>query len=227
MTRMVPGARSGCARTSTRDQGQAEDDITASVTVPRQALVGLDEATSRQHSVKFVRNCENRLFQRPDDAIIRGYDHMAEREFAEPGNFFSNYEPLTREFAAKLVEDAIGFSQFTVHSQGLIEQVVADETKKFFVSTAFPRIVDGKPSKNTRYLQLRPDLRDPRLWRMAEMGQRSRADCRSRMRCTPRSRAFSPGAGTTRPRPVSVRSRATGRSTTWSCPSCSWSSSRP
>jgi hypothetical protein len=151
---------------------QAEDDITASVTVPRQALVGLDEATSRQHSVKFVRNCENRLFQRPDDAIIRGYDHMAEREFAEPGNFFSNYEPLTREFAAKLVEDAIGFSQFTVHSQGLIEQVVADETKKFFVSTAFPRIVDGKPSKNTRYLQLRPDLRDPRLWRMAEMGQR-------------------------------------------------------
>lgn len=151
---------------------QAEDDITASVTVPRSALVGLDEATARQPSVKFVRNCENRLFQRPDDAIHRGYDQMAEMEFAEPSNFFSNYEPLPREFAAKLIEDAIGFHQFTAASQGLIQQVAADETKKFFVSTAFPRIVDGKPSKNPRYLQLRPDLRDPRLRRMAEVGQR-------------------------------------------------------
>ncbi len=151
---------------------QAEDDITASVTVPRDALVGLDEATRRQHSVKFVQNCENRLFQRPDDAIIRGYDHTAERDFAEPNNFFSNYEPLPREVAGRLVEDAIGFSQFTSHSQALIEQVVADETKTFFVSSAFPRMVDGKPSKNPRYLQLRPDLRDPSLRWMAEIGQR-------------------------------------------------------
>lgn len=151
---------------------QAEDDITASVTVPRTALSNLDAATARQHSVKFVLNCENRLFQRPDDAIIRGYDHTAEREFAEPGNFFSNYEPLPRSFAGELLEDAIGFNQFTPVTQALIEQVAADETKQFFVSTAFPRIVDGKPSKNPRYLQLRPDLRDPRLRRMAEMGQR-------------------------------------------------------
>jgi hypothetical protein len=151
---------------------QMEDDITASVTVPRSALNHLDQSTARQHSLKFVLNCEERLFQRPDDAIIRGYDHTTEREFAEPGNFFSNYEPLPRTFANELIEDAIGFNQFTPAAQGLIEQVAADESKRFFVSAAFPRLVDGKPSKNPRYLQLRPDLREPRLRRMADIGQR-------------------------------------------------------
>ena len=42
--------------------------------------------------VKFVKNCEQRLFQRPDDAIHPGYDKQTESDFASPGNFFSNYE---------------------------------------------------------------------------------------------------------------------------------------
>ena len=45
-------------------------------------------------SVKFVHNCEAALFQRPDEAIHRGYDKRTERDFSRPGNFFSNYEPL-------------------------------------------------------------------------------------------------------------------------------------
>ena len=37
---------------------------------------------------------------------------------------------------------------------------------------AVPRIVDGKPTKNPRYLQVRPDLLDPMGWYVAEQGLR-------------------------------------------------------
>ncbi|MGA1129544.1 MAG: hypothetical protein ACO3XN_05705, partial [Chthoniobacterales bacterium] len=42
----------------------------------------------------------------------------------------------------------------------------------FFVSNANPRLVDGKPTKNPRYLQPRPDLLDPRGRHLAEVGAR-------------------------------------------------------
>jgi hypothetical protein len=40
------------------------------------------------------------------------------------------------------------------------------------VSPSHPRIVDGKPSKNPRYLQNRPDLEDPRATYLAQTGAR-------------------------------------------------------
>jgi hypothetical protein len=150
---------------------QEEDDITASVIVPRAAAGALPESAT-QHSLKFVKNAETRLFQRPDDAYVRGYDHTAEREFTDPDNFFSNYEPLRRERAAEVVEDAIGFHQFTKVMQHFVARVAASESPGYFVSTAYPRIVDGKATKNPRYLQLRPDLRDTRSRRLAEVGAR-------------------------------------------------------
>ncbi len=48
-------------------------------------------------SLKFIKNCEYRLFQRPDDAIHRGYDKKTESDFSQGGLFFSNYEPITRD----------------------------------------------------------------------------------------------------------------------------------
>jgi hypothetical protein len=72
-----------------------------------------------------------------------------------------------------LVEDAIGFYQFTEPMQTLI-RVVATGAPDFFVSTAHPRLVDGKPSKNPRYLQIRPDLVNPRESHLAEMAARLR-----------------------------------------------------
>jgi hypothetical protein len=152
---------------------QAEDDITASVVVPAAALVNLDPDQPRP-SVKFVHNCEYRLFQRPDDAVHRGYDKVTEADFAKPGNFFSNYEPLTREQARELIEDAIGFDKFTPPMQRLVREAAASEQPCFFVSTAHPRLVDGKPSKNPRYLQTRPDLLTPREKYLAEVGVRLR-----------------------------------------------------
>lgn len=150
---------------------QAEDDITASITVPRGWLSGLPDS-ALQHSLKFVVNTENRLFQRPDDAIVRGYDHSAEEEFALPGNFFSNYEPLNRNKASDVIDDAIGFHQFTEPTKGLFKAFAADASQSYVVSTAFPRIVDGKPTKNPRYLQARPDRLDPREQHLAEIGAR-------------------------------------------------------
>jgi hypothetical protein len=119
-----------------------------------------------------VQNCESRLFQRPDDAIHRGYDKQTESDFAMSGSFFSNYEPLKREDAQALLDEAIGFDQFTPPMQALIRQAAGDPQFRYFVSSAHPRLVDGKPSKNPRYLQVRPDLLDPREKHLAEMATR-------------------------------------------------------
>ena len=43
---------------------------------------------------------------------------------------------------------------------------------EYFVSSSHPRIVDGKPSPNVRYLQKRPDLANPRHKYLAVMGTR-------------------------------------------------------
>ncbi len=178
---------------------QMEDDISASVVVPS-ALVGLagaaepvppssaeaaagatgfmtraafPDAPDPGRSFKFVENCEFRLFQRPDDAIHRGYDKQAESDFAQAGNFFSNYQPLTRADAQSEMQDSINFVKFTPPMADLI-RAVATETGRpnFFVSSAQPRLVDGKMTKNPRYLQNRQDLVHPREFHLAEMATR-------------------------------------------------------
>lgn len=151
---------------------QQEDDITASVVVPRRQLQHLPE-THDAPALKFVLNCEQRLFQRPDDAIHRGYDKQTEKDFARTDNFFSNYEPLKAEVAREIIEDAIGFNQYTEPMQRVIRKVAAGGAS-YFVSTAHPRLVDGKPSKNPRYLQIRPDLLSPLEVHVAEMATRLR-----------------------------------------------------
>ncbi len=150
---------------------QFEDDITASVVVPP-AAVPEAPAPEEGASLKFVKNVERRLFQRPDDAIHPGYDKQTESDFARRDNFFSNYEPLPPGRAREMVEDSITFYQFTEPMQSVIREVVANGNAGFFVSSSQPRIVDGKPSKNPRYLQTRPDLLDERGSYLSEMGIR-------------------------------------------------------
>jgi phosphoenolpyruvate carboxykinase (diphosphate) len=134
-----------------------EDDISASIVVPRQALKCLNPQ-HKNPSVKFVQNCEYRFFQRPDEAVHRGYDKQTEADFSRPGNFFSNYEPLPLTRAGELIEDSIGFARFTVPMQQLIRQAAQNPRPSYFVCNAFPRLIKGKPTKNPRYLQIRPDL---------------------------------------------------------------------
>ena len=139
-----------------------EDDITASVLVPRAYVKNLSEM-DRVPTLKFVKNCEQRLFQRPDDAIHRGYDKQTESDFARPDNFFSNYEPLPAKTARGIDRGRHRFPP--IHrSRCRRSSATWPQTGKpdYFVSSAHPRLVDGKPSKNPRYLQKRPDLVNPR-----------------------------------------------------------------
>ncbi len=178
---------------------QQEDDISASVVVPAtvmargtasepappsstEAAAGATTFLTRAsfaaapvagRSLKFVQNCEYRLFQRPDDAIHRGYDQQAESDFAQPGNFFSNYQPLTRADAQHELEDSVNFVKFSPPMADLIRAAASETGRpKFFVSSAQPRLVDGKVTKNPRYLQNRQDLVYPREFHLAEMATR-------------------------------------------------------
>lgn len=156
---------------SPADKVQVEDDITASVVLPRERLNNLDPEYLNP-SVKLLRNCETLLFQRPDDAIHRGFDAQAEADMAAPGNFISNFEPLTQEQARKIVDHVSEFDQYTDPMKSLLADFVRKGERAFVVSSAHPRMVDGKPSKNPRYLQKRPDLVHPRETHVAEMGTR-------------------------------------------------------
>jgi len=148
---------------------QVEDDITASTVAPRDQVPGLP-AWVTQPSLKFVHNCELRLFQRPDDAVVRGYDQRTEQDFSRGSHFFSNYEAINREAACLVVEDVLGFEAFTEPMQKTFREFVGADHPAFMVSPSHPRIVDGKPSKNPRYLQNRPDLEDPRATYIAQTG---------------------------------------------------------
>jgi hypothetical protein len=150
---------------------QMEDDITASVVVPASCISGCGPLDSDDHSIKLVKNCEYRLFQRPDDAIHPGFDTQTELDMSGPGNFVANFEPVDHQKLASLVEDVHTFYQFTAPMQKLLKKAY-ENNSSFVVSSAHPRMVDGAPSKNPRYLQVRPDLVRPVRKYLAEMSTR-------------------------------------------------------
>jgi hypothetical protein len=147
---------------------QVEDDITVSAVAPREALSGLDPRELHP-SLKVVANCEALLFQRPDDAIEPGFDAAAEADIASPGTFLSNYEPLTVEQVRAMVDHVVVFDRFTAPMQNLLREF-ADSGKGYTVCSAYPRVVDGKRSKNPRYQQKRPDRTNPRETYLATIG---------------------------------------------------------
>ena len=147
---------------------QMEDDISVSVVVPPSWLAMESESLQ---SVKFVKNCEYRLFQRPDDAIHPGFDKQTEADMAQADNFIANFEPLKGPELAAVVEDVLTFGRFTPPMRKLL-QAAYNGGDRYVVSSAHPRMVDGKPSKNPRYLQIRPDLTRPLRRYVADMGTR-------------------------------------------------------
>ncbi len=153
------------------DKLQMEDDITVSAVVPVSQLKNL----SPDHqgiALKFIANCEYRLFQRPDDAIHRGYDKQAEADLAIPNTFISNFQPLTLAEGEAIIAEAIEYDKYTLPIKRLIEDVVTKRDCTYFVSSSHPRIIEGKPSKNMRYLQNRPDIVRHREKYIAENGTR-------------------------------------------------------
>ena len=152
----------------------AEDDITVSTVAPLHLLNEIGPGTFKE-SAKFVHNCEYRLFQRPDDAIYRGFDKQTEKDLSRPGNFISNFQCLDEKDAKEQISKTLTFDQYTDPMRELILSASGkDAEASQFVSSANPRIVDGKPTKNPRYLQTRPDLFNPRSVYLALVGTRLR-----------------------------------------------------
>jgi hypothetical protein len=152
---------------------QMEDDITASVVVPAGVVSGYASKGEFFENVKLTRNCEYRLFQRPDDAVIPGYDKQTELNMSSPGNFIANYEPLDREKLAAIVDNVLVMSKFTPPMADFLNAAYAEaETGPFAVSSAHPRIVNGAPTKNPRYLETRSDLVKPIRKYLADIGVR-------------------------------------------------------
>ncbi len=148
-----------------------EDDITASTVAPSSSVTSLP-VDWKAPAAKFVFNCEYRFFQRPDDAVIRGYDKQAESDLSSDGSFLSNYEPLDEDHGKEEIEDAIRYEQYTQPMQDLVERFVQKPSTSYYSTPAYPRMVDGKPTKNPRYLQVRPDLKNQRGLYLADMSTR-------------------------------------------------------
>lgn len=146
---------------------QTEDDMTASIVTSPGVVTG-PEGLSR----KVVANCEALLFQRPDDAIYRGYDTQTERDMSGTDLFISNYQPLTRVDVRAMRDDVVAFSKFTPPMRTFLSNFAdsdPSEQPKFVVSSADPRLIDGVRSRNPRYLQVRPDIAKPRETAIANL----------------------------------------------------------
>jgi hypothetical protein len=150
---------------------QTEDDISVSVIVPRRSLQHLGTVLTEETSYKFVQNCEYRLFQRPDDAIHRGLDRQTESELARADNFIVNFEPLARQQVSEIIDRPVDLSQFTQPMQKLLLDMM-NSGDSYLVCSNTPRLVNGVPSRNPRYLQPRPDLINPVNRYVGEMGIR-------------------------------------------------------
>jgi len=173
-----------------------------------------------------VANCERRLFQRPDDAVRRGSDRQAEADIASSGNFFSNYEAFDAERARALVDHVVEFDRYTEPMKQRLESFLDDPPADYVVSSAHPRVVNGAPSTNPRYLQPRPDLVNPRDSYLAEIAARLEREIpAARPVYQPVNAVLAGRRNSPRiPKPDCLRWRFMDLSTTRNYPSCSWTS---
>lgn len=149
---------------------QKEDDISASILIPANKLENMNPEY-KNSSYKFSENCEYRFFQRPDEAINRGYDKQAEKDLSSNNIFVTNYEPLNKQDVLKIKEDVMGYISYTDAVKNHIEEFLNGDDEYCIVSSE-PRIVNGIPTKNPRYLENRSDFIAPIKNYLAEIGTR-------------------------------------------------------
>ena len=147
---------------------QMEDDISSTFTLPYHSI-----RKTRDKSVKVVENCERRFFQRPDEAINRGYDKEAEQDLSSTDNFCVNYQALSPEDGKEIIEDAIQFDKYTDPIKDLISAGAGEQNDLYFITPSHLRkLDDGTTSKNPRYLQENPDTAYPVDRHLAKVGVR-------------------------------------------------------
>ncbi|MDH3323021.1 MAG: hypothetical protein OEM04_08535, partial [Flavobacteriaceae bacterium] len=151
---------------------QMEDDISASITLPRNQFKNLNPLYPSR-SLKVVANCESHLFQRPDEAIVRGYDKGAESDIVSDGVYLTNYELLRKKDAIEIFEDTINFDKYTQPVKDLIESVInSPEEEQYFALPSHTRIVDGEPTNNPRYLEPNLFINETEASYLGEVGVR-------------------------------------------------------
>jgi len=103
---------------------------------------------------------------------VRGYDKRTEYDMSQKAIFISNFEPLTRPQVKDMSEDVLRFDSFTPPMRENLENFLRESKPEYVVSSANPRLVNGSPSKNVRYLQNRDDIVNPRKYYIADVGSR-------------------------------------------------------
>ena len=88
------------------------------------------------------------------------------------GVLAANFQPIKAKEMKELTEELYFFDLFTPSMQKHMMEAAAADEKDFNMCSAKPRLVDGKPTKNPRYLQVRPDVAVPRDRYLAEFGAR-------------------------------------------------------
>ena len=89
---------------------------------------------------------------------------------SEAGLFCSNFQPIEKEEMKELSQQLYFYDLFTSPMQKHMQDAAESDMKN--ICSAKPRIVEGKPTKNPRYLQVRPDVSKPRDRYLAELGAR-------------------------------------------------------
>lgn len=149
---------------------QMEDDISASIVVPRSQIKNLPDDYAMFPSLKITQNCEWRLFQRPDDAIFPGFDKQTEKDLGSEHVFVSNFKPIYEEEMKDLTERVDFFEIFTDEMKLHMRRCIKEGGVS--MCSAKPRIWHGQQTKNPRYLQVRSDVAKPRDKYLAELGTR-------------------------------------------------------
>ncbi|MDR1401811.1 MAG: hypothetical protein LBI81_02540 [Puniceicoccales bacterium] len=140
---------------------QLADDITATTILPAKNISYLPK-DYKHPSVKIVHNCEYRLYQRPDEAIVPGYDPGSERDMTMKNIFTCNFKPLTREDVRQMMRNRIRFEMYSEPMKKMLEAFVADESGPGYIvcPSELRTMPNGSVSKNQRYLQNRSDICD-------------------------------------------------------------------
>ena len=160
--RTAPGGRTSSGRTSsppTRCRWRTTSPPRWSSPPP---AVGLPGEYDGHPSLKLAQNCEFRLFQRPDDAIHPRPRPADRGRHGRAGLFCSNFQPLDR--GRRAAHRRGRRDPRRLHRSRCASTWPGTPPRAgdgYSICSAQPRLIDGKPSKNPRYLQVRPDLRAP------------------------------------------------------------------
>ena len=122
---------------------QTEDDITASIVVPAGRL-GMRPRRRRPPATNSRSTASAGCSSGPTTRSTAASTSQTEADMARPDNFLSNFEPLTSDQARAQVERVTEFDEFTAPMQQLL-RAAAEAGNGHVVSSAYPRLIDGKP----------------------------------------------------------------------------------